>query len=88
LGLIGSIGQCFSIIGTQVYSDPPHYYRGNGFALGIAVLGGFAVIALWIDLTKENAKKRKDTATETARSMRSLGLEDLGNRHPDFYYLI
>ena len=52
------------------------------------MLGGFAVIALWIDLTKENAKKRKDTATETARSMRSLGLEDLGNRHPDFYYLI
>ncbi len=88
LGLIGMIGQCFSIIGTQVYSDPPHYYRGNGFALGAAVIGGITTIICYFDLRNENAKKIRDTDTDFARSQRSLGIEDIGNKHPDFYYFL
>ncbi|OQU99153.1 hypothetical protein CLAIMM_04827 [Cladophialophora immunda] len=86
LGVLGTVGQCFSIIGTQVYSDPPRYYRGNGFAFGASVVGGIATIALFFDLRNENAKKRRDADTDFARSQRSLGIEDIGNQHPDFYY--
>ncbi|KIY01719.1 uncharacterized protein Z520_01857 [Fonsecaea multimorphosa CBS 102226] len=86
LGALGAIGQCFSIVGTQVYSDPPHYYRGNGFGLGASVIGGIATIVLYFDLRNENAKKRRDAETDFARSQRSLGIEDIGNRHPDFFY--
>lgn len=87
LGVLGSLGQCFSIIGSHVYSDPPHYYRGNAFALGAIVVGGIAIIALFFDLKSENAKKLRDADTEFARSQRSLGIEDIGNKHPDFFYL-
>lgn len=83
---MGSIAQCLSIAGTQVYSDPPHYYRGNGFALGSSVIGGIAVILLFFDLKNENAKKRRDSDSEYAQSQRPLGIEDIGNKHPDFYY--
>lgn len=87
LGTMGMIGQIFSIVGTQVYSDPPYYYRGNGFALGFMVVGGLAVVVLFFDLQNENAKKRRDTHTDTARELRPCGIEDIGCRHPDFYYL-
>jgi hypothetical protein len=81
------VAQVFSIVGTQVYSDPPHYYRGNGFALGATVLAGICVLLLYIDLKSQNSKKRRDTDSAAARALRPLGVEEVGNNHPDFYYL-
>lgn len=86
LGVMGSIGQCLSIAAAHVYSDPPYYYRGNGFSLGAIVVAAIFIIILYFDLRNENAKKRRDTDSDFARSRRSLGLEDIGNKHPDFYY--
>lgn len=81
------IAQVFSIVGTEVYSDPPHYYRGNGFALGASVVGGIATLLLYFDFRRQNEKKRAEIDTETARRLRPMGLEEIGNRHPDFTFL-
>jgi hypothetical protein len=79
-------GQAFAIVGTQVYSDPPYYHRGNGFALGAAVLGICASLGLCLLLHKLNTQKRQNPDLATAARQRTLGLEDICDGHPDFFY--
>ena len=81
------LSNVFSIVGTEVYSDPPHYYRGNGFALGASVISVLAVLLLYFDFRRENQKKRRDAHGDAAVQLRHKGVEELGNKHPDFYYL-
>ncbi|KAK4501512.1 hypothetical protein PRZ48_007321 [Zasmidium cellare] len=86
--IVCMIAQCFSIAGTEIYSDPPFYCRGNGFALGSAVVGLSACVVLVFRLKRANRKKREAADSDVARQMRLCSIEELGNDHPDFYHFI
>lgn len=81
-------GQCFAILGAEIYSDPPHYYRGNGFALGAMVLGIITTLLFRFYLRRRNLRKARDQHTEAAQRMRVLGVEEVGDDHPDFFYYL
>ncbi len=81
-------GQCMALAGTQIYSDPPHYCRGNGFALGAMIVGIVSVIMLMVYLSKKNATKRAVQFSEEANAHRALSLEEISDDHPDFFYYL
>ena len=82
------IAQAFSIAATQIYSDPPTYYRGNGFALGSAVIGLSTCIVIVFRLKRANRKKREAADSDAAQQLRLLSIEELGNEHPDFFHFV
>ncbi|OKL55471.1 hypothetical protein UA08_09207 [Talaromyces atroroseus] len=84
--------QCYSIISTQVYTDPPRFFKGHGTLLGLNALGVVAVmITMWI-FDRENKRRDIVAADFAARgeinpdSNRSY--EDLCDKHPDFRYTL
>jgi hypothetical protein len=80
------IGQCFSIAATQLYSDPPRYFRGNGFAVGSTVFAACFILGLHYRLELKNRRKRDAVDSDAAREARLLGVEECGNKHPDFLF--
>ncbi|KAL1962679.1 hypothetical protein VTN77DRAFT_9313 [Rasamsonia byssochlamydoides] len=88
LAALNMFGQCFSIIGVEVYSDPPHYYRGNGFALGAMVVGIITTLLFQLYLHRRNLQKARNQHTEAAQRMRVLGVAEVGDDHPDFFYYL
>jgi hypothetical protein len=76
-------GQAFAIVDTQVYSDPAHYHRGNGFALGAVLFGICPSLGLCSLLHKLNTQKRQNQDLATAARQRTLGLEDICDGHTD-----
>ncbi|KFY85767.1 hypothetical protein V500_08136 [Pseudogymnoascus sp. VKM F-4518 (FW-2643)] len=88
LAFIMVVGQSMALAGTQVYSDPPHYYRGSGFALGAMISGLLATVLLMIFLTRKNAAKVAAKDSDEAILRRGLSLEEIWDDHPDFYYYL
>lgn len=86
--LMQTVGQSLAIGGTEIYSDPPHCYRGNGFALGACVVGIIATIGLLFHLRAKNAHKLRNQNTEEAARVRALGIEEVWDDHPDFFYVL
>ena len=86
--LMQTVGQSLAIGGTEIYSDPPHYYRGNGFALGACVVGIIATIGLLFHLRAKNTYKLQNQNTEDAARARALGIEEVWDDHPDFFYVL
>jgi hypothetical protein len=82
------VGQSMALAGTEVYSDPPHYYRGSGFALGAMVIGLLSTVLLMIFLARKNAAKVAAQDSDEAIARRGLGLEEIWDDHPDFYYYL
>ena len=82
------VGQCFSIASTQNYSDPPYYSRGNGFALGLLVVGFILTgVFMWF-LARKNAEKVAAQQSEDAAAKRGMSIEEIQDRHPDFMYYL
>ena len=80
------LGQTFSIVGTKVYSDPPHYYRGNGFVLGATIVGALTALGFRVYLQRENRRKEREQDGEVAARLRSCTADEVGDAHPDFFY--
>lgn len=81
-------GQCFSIASAEIYSDAPHYYRGNGFVLGAMVIGAVTAFLLRWYLGRENRKRERDRASDEAMRSRMMDIEEIGEAHPDFVYYL
>ncbi|KAJ5610281.1 major facilitator superfamily domain-containing protein [Penicillium lagena] len=84
--------QCYSIISTQVYVDPPRFFEGHGTLLGLNALGVVAVLAtMWI-FDGENKRRDAVAAEFAARgevnpdSLKDY--EELCDQHPDFRYTL
>ncbi len=86
LASVNMFGQVFSIIGQQVYTDSPHYYRGNGFVLGAMVIGACTAIVNLVYIKRKNAEKVRDQDSEESQRLRVLTLEEIGEDHPDFMF--
>lgn len=88
MAAINIFGQCFSILGAAIYHDPPHYYKGNGVSLGAMVLGIIVSMTCRLYLHRKNMQKQRDQFTEEAQRTRSLGIEQVAEQHPDFFYYL
>ncbi|KAL6246868.1 hypothetical protein RBB50_006175 [Rhinocladiella similis] len=82
--------QCYSIIATQIYDNPPRYFKGHGILLGLNLLGVVAVVVAYIMMKREN--KRRDLLAQDflARGEHNpdsdKAYEELCDYHPDFRY--
>ena len=88
LAAINVFGQCFAIASTQIYSDAPHYYRGNGFVLGSMVVGVVTTGLLRWYLAWKNSQKEKNRDSEEAARLRVMDIDHIGDAHPDFVYYL
>ena len=88
LAMILMLGQLFSIASAQNYSDAPKYYRGNGLALGMTVVGFILTAYLIRYIAAKNASKRLAQESDQAAAARQFGVEEIQNEHPDFMYYL
>ena len=83
--------QCYSIIATQVYRDPPRFFLGHGIALGLYALGVASNIALYFILTRTNAARDRRQRELAERGEvdpnAEKSIEELGDFHPNFRYV-
>ena len=84
--IINVIATCVAISGNQAYSDPPTYRIGHGSAMGMIVLTGLTAAALSVWLRILNKQKRLRQYTDEAEGLRECSIDDIGNKHPDFFY--
>lgn len=82
--------QCYSIISTQIYDNPPRYFKGHGTLLGLNAVGVVAaVINYWL-MKRENARRDLVAQEFEANGMEDPDLtksyEELCDRHPLFRY--
>ncbi|KAH8820252.1 major facilitator superfamily domain-containing protein [Xylogone sp. PMI_703] len=85
-------GQGLSIIGTQVYRDPPRYLAGHGTLLGFFSLALCAIVCNWFWMRREN-RKRDDRAEEyrmtgTKDEQAEKSVDELLDYHPNFRYIL
>ncbi|OAA60323.1 Major facilitator superfamily domain, general substrate transporter [Niveomyces insectorum RCEF 264] len=86
------IAQCFSILASHIYTDPPQYIKGHSIVMSFQILAFLATgIAMWW-MRCEN--RRKD---EEARTRAETGavheneyktLEEVFDYHPSFRYVL
>ncbi|KAJ5260497.1 hypothetical protein N7478_012102 [Penicillium angulare] len=86
LAFTNIFSQIFAICGTQAYSDPPYYRKGNASALGLSCVSLVLSLGLRWYFSAVNKTKASEQFSEDARSQRRKGLEELGDKHPDFLY--
>jgi MFS family permease len=85
-------GQGLSIIGTQVYRNPPRYLAGHGTLLGFFSLALCSIVCNYLWMRKEN-RKRDARAEEVQRlgtngELAAKGVDKLYDFHPDFRYIL
>jgi MFS family permease len=82
--------QCYSIISTQIYDEPPRFFKGHGTLLGLNAVGVVAALINYRLMKAENARRDR-----VAQEYLDQGLEDpdvaksyeeLCDRHPLFRY--
>ncbi|KAI1328016.1 putative pantothenate transporter [Xylariaceae sp. FL0255] len=78
----------FSISATQAYSDPPYYRTGNAVALGLSVLVVIATIVLRWYLVRLNNVKKSLASSSDSDMMSAEDIEEVGDRHPNFFYYL
>lgn len=83
--------QSWNIIATQIYTKPPHFYKGHGVLLGLNAVGMAAMLTKYYIMKKANAKKDKIAAEYEARGQQNpqneQSYEDLCDDHPMFRYV-
>jgi MFS family permease len=84
--------QCYSIISTQIYTNPPRFIKGHSILLALNALGVVAGSIKYYVMKREN--KRRD---QVAQALLDEGrvdpaseqsLEELCDYHPDFRYVL
>jgi MFS family permease len=83
--------QLFSIMVTQIYDQPPRFFKGYGIQLGLFVLSFLEIWLIRFMMKRSNDKKDKVAADFAARGETdpdaAKSLEDLCDDHPNFRYL-
>ncbi len=84
--LINSIGQAVAIGSNEAYNDPPFYRRGHGSALGMIGAELVFCTLLLLLLRYENNRKRKEQFSDQVQELRKLTIDEIGNKHPDYFF--
>jgi hypothetical protein len=86
------MGQGWSIIGTQIYRNPPRFIAGHATLLGFFCLAMVATVANYFYMAREN--RLKDERAQKFRQEgrtdpdSEKGLEEVFDYHPDFKYIL
>lgn len=79
-------GQAFAVLQVEIFGDKPNYYPGKGFAFAGTAAAALVTPLFQLYLKRENARKSANQHTEEAAAKRGLGIEEIGDDHPDFMY--
>ncbi|KAJ9617685.1 hypothetical protein H2204_013560 [Knufia peltigerae] len=84
--------QTWSIVATQIYTQPPHFYKGHGTLLGLNAVGMLATFTKYWIMKKSNAKKDQVARDFAARGQQNPDsdktYEELCDDHPNFRYVL
>lgn len=72
-GVAMIFGQGFSMLGAQIYTTPPRFFKGHGTLLGLVAMGMAMTVAAQRTMAKLNRK----------RDLELAGFEASGDVHPD-----
>jgi hypothetical protein len=84
--------QGYSIIGTEVYDQPPRFFKGHGVLLGLYMLAFVASIGLYVWLKAQNKQRDKMAAARIAAGEEDRPMdgehsfEEMCDYHPDWRY--
>jgi hypothetical protein len=86
LGVLIAVGNCGAFISSNVFltSETPKFHTGFSTGLGMSMLSGVGLTALYVGLRLEN--RRKDRQQSSLNNYTAEELQDLGDKHPDFRY--
>ncbi|KAI0169101.1 putative pantothenate transporter [Hypoxylon sp. FL1284] len=87
LAWLNILPHIFAISGNQAYQDPPIYRVGNTSALVMSVTIVVCALLLRWRLAHLNKVKKANQHTQQAADMREKSIEDIGDHHPDFFYI-
>ncbi|KAH9905139.1 putative pantothenate transporter [Xylariomycetidae sp. FL2044] len=86
--LINVFAQAVAIGGNQAFEDPPYYRVGLGASLAMIAMSGLvSLLLVWV-YGRENEKKKRRQDSPEADANRGKSIDEIGNRHPDFFYVI
>lgn len=79
-------GQCFAVMGLEIFTDAPKYERGKGLGFAASALSAMLVPVFILFISHLNKKKDRDQHSPEAVAKRRLGIEEIGDDHPDFRF--
>ncbi|OAL33794.1 hypothetical protein AYO20_06970 [Fonsecaea nubica] len=86
------VGQCFAILGSHIYTDPPQYIKGHSIALAFEVLALMSAVFCWFWMRWLNNKKDREALEHAAAGTTDPNLhktlEDVQDYHPSFQYIL
>ncbi|KAI7850625.1 major facilitator superfamily domain-containing protein, partial [Circinella umbellata] len=88
VGVIASVDSIGSAFGSQIYFDGPNYFWGNTIGLICIVVQIIAVIVLRLLLQRQNKKRDAMTPEEKEQEISKYDPHLIGDRHPEFRYVL
>ncbi|KAK1244209.1 hypothetical protein MKX08_002347 [Trichoderma sp. CBMAI-0020] len=86
------VGQCFSIMASHIYTDPPRYLKGHSICLAFQVVALLLTCVLWFWMRRLNEKKDQEAehhrTAGTIDPKSCLSLEEAYDYHPNFRYIL
>lgn len=86
LAMINIVAHLISLGGQQAFIDPPLYHQGETVALAVVLITAALTGVLMLYFRWINAKKRREQHSEEAEKLRALSVDEIGNKHPDFFF--
>ena len=84
--MINIVAHLISLGGQQAFIDPPLYHQGETVALAVVLVTAALTGVLMLYFRWINAKKRREQHSEEAEKLRALSVDEIGNKHPDFFF--
>lgn len=86
------VGQCFAIMGSHIYTDPPQYIQGHSIVLAFNLLALASALFCYYYMRRANHKKDKEALEHASAGTTHLDLhktlEDVQDQHPSFRYIL
>lgn len=85
-------GQCFSIMGSNIYTDAPRYIKGHSIVLAFLLMGMISTACLYFWMRHLNRKRDREESEYAARNElhphASRSLEEDFDFHVSFRYIL
>ncbi len=86
VAIMNIVGALASIGGNQAFKDPPLYHKGLTITLVVILVTALLVAMLLLYFRYMNKKKAQEQNSEAAEELRAHTVDEIGNRHPDFFF--
>ena len=87
LALVNSFAQAVAISSNQAYNNSSNDYRsGNISALSMTLFSSIVAALLTFWVRRLNKAKAANSQSSEAEELRRYTVDDIGHKHPDFYF--